>query len=93
MGGFQKTTCSSAAAQFLVGIAKCSEYVLLPWTLRDDAILSTQQLLESSKYSCTSNLLLPRAKRQPATQIKKNRHVKKRTICGTFGPKFPFFLN
>jgi hypothetical protein len=39
-----------------------------------------------------SNLLLPWAKRQPAIQSFKDRPVKKRTIWGTFGPKFPFFF-
>jgi hypothetical protein len=44
MGGFQKTTCSSGAAQFLIHAHGYCQMLRIRSPGRDDAILSTWQL-------------------------------------------------
>ena len=84
MGGFQKTTCNSGAPQFPT--------VKVQYVLHLGVIQLNPGL--HSSYDQQTEVIIVRLRKihcSPYKFKKKKRPVKKWTIWGTFGPKFPFF--
>jgi hypothetical protein len=76
MGGFQKTICCSGAPYFPTAMVECVVYF--------DLIHQYPGLGSFWSLQSTSNLLLPRAKRQPAVQILKSPSCHKVDDLGHF---------